>query len=127
MLLTKFDPPANTNDFDAIANQRQAWSDTLNFWFTREAHGVEQQIGAGKSQFYNPHVTDTSTPSASKTISWIGFPQLIANRHAGNHRAALQEADTPLSDADGPFRPQDEYCEWFVTRAPGTSKITRVD
>src|SRR5215471_5249257 len=86
VLLTTFDPPANTNDFDSIANQRRAWSDTLNFWFTREVNGVEQLVGAGKSQFYNPHVTDTSTPSASKTISWIGFPQLIANRHLGNHQ-----------------------------------------
>ena len=39
----------------------------------------------------------------------------------------MQEADTLLSDSDGPFRPQDEYCEWFVTRAAGTNKITRVD
>ena len=127
MLLTKFDPPANINDFDSIPNQRQAWSDALSSWFTRETKGVEQLVGAGHSQFYNPHFTDTPSPSSTKDISWIGFPQLITNKHPGNHQAALKEADTLLSDADGPFRPQDEYCEWFVTRAAGTNKITRVD
>lgn len=127
MLLANFDPPANIKDFDSIPNQRQAWSDTLSFMFTRETKGVEQLTGAGHSQFYNPHITDTPSPSSTKAISWIGFPQLITNAHPGNHQAALKEADTLLSDADGPFRPQDEYCEWFVTRAAGGNKITRVD
>ena len=127
MLLTNFDPPANIHDFDSIPNQRQAWSDTLSFWFTRERKGVEQLVGDGHSQFYNPHLLDTPAPSSTKPISWIGFPQLISNRHSGNHQAALQEADTLVSDADGPLRAQDEYCEWFVTRESGTKKITRVD
>lgn len=127
MLLTNFDPPANVTDFDSILNQRQAWSDTLSFFFTQETKGVEQLVGTGHSQFYNPHLIDTPSPSTTKAIPWIGFPQLITNRHPGNHQAALKEADTLADDADGPFRVQDEYCEWFVTRDAGTSKITRVD
>lgn len=126
MLLNQFDPPANINDFDSIPHQRQAWNDVLSFWFTREMQGVEAIVGAGHSQFYNPHVTDTSTPNTTAVISWIGFPQLVAKKHPGNHKAALTEADTLSSDSDGPFRPQDEYCEWFVTRGAG-NKITRVD
>ena len=126
MLLANFDPPANSTDFDAIPNQRRAWSDTLSFWFTRETKGVDQSVGAGHSQFYNPHTTDTTSPSSTKTISWIGFPQLITNRHPGNHQAALQEAETLSNDADGPFRRQDEYCEWFVIR-DAAGKIDRVD
>jgi hypothetical protein len=127
MKLDHFDPPANVNDFDSIPNQRQAWSDTLSFWFSREVRGVEQLIGAGKSQFYNPHVTDTTDPNSTKVISWSGFPQLIANKHLGNHKAALQEADHLVSAGGEQFRPQDEYCEWFVTRDTATQKITRVD
>jgi hypothetical protein len=126
MLLAKFDPPANINDFDSIPNQRQAWSDVLSFWFTNEMQGVEDLIGVGNSQFYNPHVTDTADPSSTAVISWIGFPQIIAKRHPGNHQAALQEAEQLLNDSSGPFRPQDEYCEWFATRGAG-NKINRVD
>ena len=107
MLLAKFDPPANSTDFDSIPNQRTAWSDILSFWFTREARGVEQSVGAGHSQFYNPHTTDTTNPSTTSAISWIGFPKLITSKHPGNHQAALQEADALLSDADGPYRQQD--------------------
>ena len=126
MLLANFDPPANSTDFDAIPNQRRAWSDTLSFWFTRETKGVDQSVGAGHSQVYNPHTTDTTSPSSTKTISWIGFPQLITNRHPGNHQAALQEAETLSNDADGPFRRQDEDREWFVIRDTA-GKIDRVD
>src|SRR5437867_1788139 len=123
MLLNQFDPPASTADFDSISNQRQAWSDTLAFWFTREVKSVEQLIGVGNSQFYDPHTTDTPAQSPTRAIVWTGFPQLIANRHPGNHRAALQEAEQLLSDSGGFFRPQDEYCEWFVARDPATQKI----
>lgn len=126
MLLSNFDTPANVNDFDSIPNQRQAWSDVLSFWFTRETGGVEDLVGAGNSQFYNPHLTDTPDPSSTAVISWIGFPQIIAKRHPGNHKAALQEAEKLLSDSSGPFRPQDEYCEWFATHGAG-NVITRVD
>ncbi len=127
MLLAKFDPPANSTDFDSIPNQRTAWSDTLSFWFTGEVRGVEQSVGAGHSQFYNPHTTDTPNPSTTAAISWIGFPKLVTSRHPGNHQAALQEADALLSDSDGPFRQQDEYCEWFATKVAGSNKIARVD
>jgi hypothetical protein len=127
MKLIHFDPPANISDFDSIPSQRQAWSDTLSFWFSREVRGVEQLIGTGKSQFYNPNTTDTTDPSSTKAINWSGFPQLIANKHPGNHKAALEEADKLISEDGQTFRPQDEYCEWFVTRDPTSQKITRVD
>ncbi len=38
----------------------------------------------------------------------------------------MQEAETLSNDADGPFRRQDEYCEWFVIRDTA-GKIDRVD
>ena len=105
MLLANFDPPANSTDFDSIPNQRSAWSDTLSFWFTGEVRGVEQSVGAGHSQFYNPHTTDTPNPSTTAAISWIGFPKLVTSRHPGNHQAALQEADALLERQRRPIPP----------------------
>jgi hypothetical protein len=111
--ISQFDPPGGLDDFDSIPKQRQAWSEFLTNTFQDNVQGVERSIGTGNSQFYNPQLTDTSAPSAEKTIRWRGFPLLIAGKHPGNKRAAWAEAEKLLADGE---RPQDEYLEWFVER-----------
>src|ERR1700745_468027 len=85
--ISQFDPPGGLDDFDSIPKQRQAWSEFLTNTFQDNVQGVERSIGTGNSQFYNPQLTDTSAPSAEKTISWRGFPLLIAENIPGNKRA----------------------------------------
>ena len=120
--ITQFDPPAELDDFDVIPHQRGAWSEFLSKTFDDNVVGVEQYVGGGKSQFYNPLTIDTADPNSAKKIVWRGFPLLIAAKHPGNKRAAWREADTLLAGGE---RPQDEYLEWFVERNV-QGKITRV-
>ena len=120
--IAQFDPPGGLDDFDSIPNQRLAWSEFLFNTFQDNIQGVEQSVGAGKSQFYNPRVADTPDPNSQKKIHWRGFPLLIAEKHPGNKTAAWKEADQPLADGE---RPQDEYLEWFVEKN-AQGKITRV-
>src|SRR4051812_1626064 len=109
MKLQSFDPPAHLSDFDGIPHQREAWSEFLTNTFDANIAGVKATVSPGESQFYNPTQTDTDEPHAEATITWIGFPALIARKHPGNVRAARQEADKPLANGE---RPQDEYLEW---------------
>ena len=120
--IAQFDSPGGLDDFDSIPNQRLAWSEFLFNTFQDNIQGVEQSVGAGKSQFYNPRVADTPDPNSQKKIHWRGFPLLIAEKHPGNKTAAWKEADQPLADGE---RPQDEYLEWFVEKN-AQGKITRV-
>jgi hypothetical protein len=120
--IAQFDPPGGLDDFDSIPNQRLAWSEFLFNTFQDNIQGVEQSVGAAKSQFYNPRVADTPDPNSQKKIHWRGFPLLIAEKHPGNKTAAWKEADQPLADGE---RPQDEYLEWFVEKN-AQGKITRV-
>jgi hypothetical protein len=116
-----FDPPANINDVDSIPNQRAGWSEFLSNTFDANIEDVQLTLNPNSSQFFNPTRTDTDEPHIEPSITWIGFPALIARKHPGDARAARQEADTPLANGE---RPQDEYLEWFVTKKAG--KITRV-
>jgi len=126
-----FDPPARLTDFDTITDQRAAWDEFIGLSFQRNIEDVEAEIGAGKSQFYNPKVTSTDPPVATDVIRWKGFPLVIAAKHPGNEKAAWVEADQLTNKLPNGntfpflFRPQDEYLEWFVTRNP-QGKITRV-
>ncbi len=121
MKLARFDPPANIDDFNAIPKQRDAWSEFLFASFDQEIQGVEADLGAGKSQFYNPTNVNTKAPQIEPAITWTGFPALIKRKHPGDERAAWKEADKPLLNGE---RVQDEYLEWFVTKQ--ARKITRV-
>ena len=121
MPLQRFDPPANLDDFDSIDHQREAWSEFISDSIDSNIQGVNRTIRPGASQFYNPTRTETQEPHAEKTITWIGFPALIARRHPDDPRAAREEADALLDTGE---RPQDEYLEWHVEKENG--KIVRV-
>ena len=123
-LITKFDPPANINDLDAIPNGREAWSETVSFW-TDEAIStrVEPSVGIGLSQYINPLTKTLATPTATKEVTWLAFPLVLVAKHNGDKNAARREADR--KPAVGSARLHDEYCEWHVTIQ--NNKIVRVD
>jgi hypothetical protein len=149
-LLSRFDPPAYLDDFDAIPGQREAWHDfvSLNFDASIEAERavVTTNHGAapGIVQFFNAARYDPGGPLVEQAITWNAFPRELVRRF-GRERA-LVEADQlwPLSayrghfDPDRPevttppasdtmvFRPHDEYCEWHVTRDPQTGQLVRI-
>jgi hypothetical protein len=123
--IPQFDPPAGLMDFNGIAEQRAAWDEFIALSFQRNIEQIETEVGAGKSQFYNPKVSSTDPPVATDVIRCKGFPMLIAAKHPGNKKAAWAEADQLRASGDIRFRPQDEYLEWFVTRN-AQHKITRI-
>jgi hypothetical protein len=120
--IAQFEPPGGLDDFDSIPNQRQAWSEFLSNTFQENIQNLEQPVGPGHSQFYNPLIADTPVPSSQKKIHWRGFPLLIASKHPGNKRAAWEEAEHSLPSGE---RPQDEYLEWFVEK-DAQGRILRV-
>lgn len=123
-LLTKFDPPANISDLDAIPNGHDAWSESIAFW-TDDAisRRVEPLVGIGLSQYVNPLKKDLAAPSATKEVTWLAFPLVLVAKHNGDRNAARQDADR--KPATGAARLHDEYCEWHVTLQ--NNKIVRVD
>lgn len=123
--IPQFDPPAGLADFDGIPDQRAAWDEFIGLSFQRNIEGVEAEVGAAKSQYYNPKTTATDPPVATDVIRWKGFPLVIAAKHPGNKKAAWKEADQLKTSGGIKFRPQDEYLEWFVTRN-ALGKIIRV-
>jgi hypothetical protein len=127
MALTNFDPPGNLTDFDSISNQRTAWTEIISYWFDEAIQRSEENVGAGHSQYYNPSKTNTENPSTEKVIRWLAFPRVIAQKHGGDKVGAWQEAEQLVSRSLGGrsirFRPQDEYCEWFITRDSASNPI----
>ena len=146
-LLERFDPPARMTDFDDIPGQRQQWSEAISGWIdesiqseleTFREFGIEQEC-----QFFNETKLDPKGLRAEQPIIWNGFPKTL--REAYGLEKAYRVADRLFSLA-GPrpglptsspfyygevweglvYRPQDEYCEWFVERHPETDKIIRI-
>src|ERR1700733_6732648 len=143
-LLPRFDPPAFLSDFNRIPGQLEAWHRAVSNWFDASINSDRHLVPDGPFQFYNPARFDPAGTSVEQAITWNAFPKELLRRF-GRERA-LQEADTLWtldrywSDLEGhpiaqsnfpelfrtPFRPQNEYCEWHVTRAPTTNAIQRV-
>lgn len=132
-----FNPPGMLQDFAAIPGQLQQWSDAVAGWLTENIElAIQEQYPAGSPAagapfpFYNQAVTTAPQPFIDQPIVWNGFPGTLRNRWP--RPIALDVADQlfPLSQRmDGPgryftgpawdglfYRPQDEYCEWRVTR-----------
>jgi hypothetical protein len=143
-LLTQFDPPAFLSDFNGIPGQLDAWHRAVSRWFDQFI-GEDRPVSHAKPfPFYNPARFDPGGVVIDQAISWNAFPKELL-RQFGRERA-LREADTlwtldrywtdlenrPISRSKYPelfktyFRPQDEYCEWHVTRDPATNDIVRV-
>ena len=141
-LLRRFDPPAYLPDFEDLPGLTDQWHEAVSGWFDAsidsEKSAIADQDDAkpGVVQFYNPARYDPGGALVEQIIPWNAFPKELL-RSLGRDRA-LAEADQlwPLSryrpEYDTPtlqryfYRPQNEYCEWHVTRDVFTGKITRV-
>jgi hypothetical protein len=135
-LLPRFDPPAFLSEFNGIPGQLDQWSRAISGWFDAFINSERPYVKGGEVQLYNPAKTDPAGPLVAQSISWNAFPKELLVAY-GRDRA-LKEADTmwPLSRYKpsyfGPvmdntfYRPQNEYCEWRVSRDPETNKIVRV-
>jgi hypothetical protein len=126
MVLERFNPPGNVDDFASNAAALNAWSALISNAFDEAVENVNRRIGQGRSPFYNPTRVSTDAPVSEKVIGWIGFPKVLLNQFGANRVEAWRAAERLRNDQRGAFRPQDEYLEWHVTRNSG-GKITRVD
>lgn len=137
--IKKYDPPGFMPDFDKIPGQLEQWSAAVSGWFD----GVVQQeiavLNGQPCQFYNQLTTPPTGLTLEQEIVWNAFPGTLRSRWG--RKRALELADTllPVSQRmEGPgsyyggsqweqlyYRPQDEYCEWHLTR-DDAGRITRV-
>lgn len=138
MLLPRFDPPGFLNDFNEQV--RTQWSTAVSGWIDGNIAIVQSELHPGdQSQFYNESTFDAPEPPLDQVIGWNAFPGTFRNRWG--RALALDLADNllPLTQRmDGPgsyyvgepwanlfYRPQDEYCEWRVSR-DDQGRIVRV-
>lgn len=141
-LLNRFDPPAYLPDFGAVPALPEQWHKAVSTWFD---NSIASEVSAiadrpngepGIVQFYNPSTYDPRGPLVEQSISWNAFPKELL-RPYGRERALVEadrlwtlsqysnEYQTPVLDRYF-YRPQNEYCEWHVTRDPYTGKITKL-
>jgi len=131
-LLPRYDSPAFLKDFDDLPNQHEGWSKYISHVFDRAISRNEQEVGAGKSQFYNQLKTSPATTVERKVV-WNAFPRTLVRQFGRAQALAIADALAPVT-GDGlenifpnrQTRIQDEYCEWRVSRDPDTGKILRV-
>jgi hypothetical protein len=138
-LLNRFDPPAFLSDFNPIPGQLDAWHRAMSGWFDIVVASEQELIGS-PPQYYNAATFDPGGVVVEQAVTWNAFPKEMLRRY-GRERA-LQLADmlwpieryrapspdpTNMADMSGVmYRPQEEYCEWHVTRDPDTGQIRRV-
>jgi hypothetical protein len=132
MTIDRYDPPGLMTDFAGIPDQLDQWSAAVSGWFGEViAYEEENSLQPGDScQYYNQLTTSVEEPVFEQTIVWNALPATLRNRYG--RKWALELADHPLPltqrmDEQGSYftggqwenlyyRPQDEYCEWHVTR-----------
>ena len=140
MLLKRYDPPGNLEDFAAVPGMLDQWSAAVSGWFQGNIDDIESDLAAGdKSQFYQATEKDPPGQTIDQTIGWSALPGTLRNRWGRQMALDLADQVAPLTQRmDGPgsyiigqqweslfYRPQDEYCEWHVTR-DATGRIIRV-
>jgi hypothetical protein len=128
--LSAYDPPGLMTDFDRVPRQRAQWSLAVSGWFDECVALQLTKLQGQPCQFYNQLRKSPNGTPLEQEIVWNGLSGTLRNRY-GRARA-LELADTlmPLTQRiDGPgsyfeggqaanlyYRPQDEYCEWRLTR-----------
>lgn len=141
MTLSRYDPPGFMTDFDSIPNQLQQWSNAVSGWFDECIANEEQgSLKPGeKCQYYNQLETQVTEPVLEQSMVWNALPGTLRRRYGRSQALEMADHLYPLTqrmDRPGPYnvggqwenlyyRPQDEYCEWRVTRTP-EGKIQRV-
>jgi hypothetical protein len=126
MQIARFDAPGRNGDFAGNAALAARWSARMSNNFDQAVADVTGSLTAtgGTPQFYNPVTNGSTAPDAAPPagkITWNGFPRKFLGSGPGV-QPNFAGAEPAL--AAGAPRPQDEYLEWFVTRAAG--KITQV-
>ena len=113
-IVTRFDTPASLTDTAVPA--------FYTHWHNFIASNMSTVAGSGTAvgEFYDPSEVDV-TIAAERQLVWMAFPrqELVARRD--DRRAAFIFADSDPGGRD----PQNEYCEWHVTRNKA-GKITKV-
>jgi hypothetical protein len=105
--LSRFDPPANWDDFSKLDSNREAFRDHWN----RKVHDWTEAHRAGAPNYYNPRMTRIGNAQPAR-VEWSAFPK------------GIEDSSGSLAEADERVE-QFEYCEWHVQR-DARGKITRV-
>lgn len=114
MPITRFDTPASIID-TTVAAFFDDWSDFIELTLDTRA-GTGTAVG----EFVDPSEFDI-TIAAERPLVWMAFPRHVLVDRRDDRRAAFQFADDDPDRRD----PQNEYCEWHVTRNKAR-KITKV-
>lgn len=137
MLLPAFSPPGYLDDFSPLMLTQ--WSAAVSGWVDENIALAQSKVARGDQvQFYNETKVDVGPP-IDQVIGWNALPGTFRNRWGREMALDLAEQILPLTRRmDGPgeyfagdlwnglfYRPQDEYCEWHVTRND-QGQITRV-
>ncbi len=114
-LVTRFETPAALRDLPAAS---PFYAD----WHTFLASRLNTTAGTGTAtgEFYDASEVDVNV-LAERALVWMAFPRQVVVKHRDDRRAAFVEADADVAFRD----PQNEYCEWHVTRN-AAGKITKV-
>ncbi len=139
-MITAYDPPGFMTDFDRIPGQRAQWSRAVSGWFDECVAAEKYELGGQPCQYYNQLTAHPGGPVIEQEIVWNALPGTLRNRWGRSHALAIADHLLPLTqrmDRAGSYfqggqweslyyRPQDEYCEWRVTRDPdgGIRRVT---
>jgi hypothetical protein len=115
-LITRFDTPASVRDLPAGSPFYLTWHTFL----AGQLDDTRAGTGTATGEFYDASVVDVNV-LAERALVWMAFPRETLVKHRDNRRAAFVEADADVAFRD----PQNEYCEWHVTRN-AAGKITKV-
>jgi hypothetical protein len=114
-LVMRLDTPASLRDLPAGSAFYDNWHNFL-------ATNLNTTAGTGTAtgEFYDASEVDVDV-LAERSLVWMAFPRQVLVAHRDDRRAAFIEADSDVAARD----PQNEYCEWHVTRN-AADKITKV-
>jgi hypothetical protein len=118
----KYEPPASIDDLAG----RPTRAGFLDAWhaFIASRFAAEQS-GPGVSLFFS----ETASPATSAEIpvAWDAFPKFISRLFPNDAKKRWDRAnELDTSEVEGPFRQQDEYCEWFAYRDSPAGPIRRI-
>jgi len=118
----RYNPPANIDDLSG----RPTRTAFLDAWHSHVAARFAQEIsGPGVSLFFSETTSAATSPEIP--VPWDAFPLFIRRRFPNDANKRWAEADVlDTSEQAGPFRQQDEYCEWFAYRDTAAGPIKRI-
>jgi hypothetical protein len=116
-LVTRFDTPASLRDPPAGSVFYDNWHNFIASSLNTTA-GTGTAFGLG--EFYDASEVDINVV-AERSLVWMAFPRQVLVDRRDDRRAAFSFADSDVPGRD----PQNEYCEWHVTRN-AAGKITKV-